>query len=319
MKHLGTLLIACGLLIGCSSVTPPAARAPQGAGAPEGAAGTLQVAVRWPHRQTQVIPLSTQTIWIQVKKANQLLYFAPLPRPEATDSLMVTEATIHLEAMTGLSVQADAFRSGQASTDIPIASRRANDVTLVANQRTSVLLDLDPVFRPSVTSLTPDNGGPGVDVSIGGTFGPSGSYQLALGGARIFGVLSGGQVKATVPYGAQSGPIEILDDGVPSAPGPTFRVLSRLDVEPAEQRVGIHHPVAFQVPTGEDTQGLVIENPTVTRWSLIDPAKLGLPGSAASTIGTISPTGVFNATAPGSAWVYAWSGYLSATTSITVE
>ncbi|HEY9898943.1 MAG TPA: hypothetical protein V6D00_07150 [Pantanalinema sp.] len=319
MNRLLPFLAASGLLIGCQALTPPSAQAPELQQGATGAPGVLSVAVRWPLRRAQVIPLSTQTIWLQVKKADQLLYFAPLARPEATDSLMVAEASIQLDAASGLTVQADAFRTGQASTDIPIASRRVENVSLLANQRTAVVLDLVAAFTPQVTSVTPDNGGPGVVVSLGGAFSPSGSYELLLRDARAFGSLTGSQVRATAPYGARSGPVRVLDDGVPSAAGPTFRVLSRLDVTPQAPRTTIGTPVAFRVPSAEDTEGVAVLNPTVTRWSLIDPAKLNLPGSAASTIGTLSQDGTFTATSPGTAWVYAWSGYLSATTSITVD
>jgi hypothetical protein len=88
----------------------------------------------------------------------------------------------------------------------------------------------------------------------------------------------------------------VLDDEVPSLPGGTF-----------------------SVPTGTDTQGLSIVNPTLTRWKLIDPSRLSLPGDDTSLIGTLDQDGLFTATMPGTAHVYVFSGTLFATMSVTVN
>lgn len=279
---------------------------------------TLQLGVHWPHRAAQQIPLSAETIWVQVRKGSITLCSLPLRREDGAAT-----ASLLLPADTGLSVRADAFRAGQATTSPPVASAEATGVALRANQRTTVALDLRPQSVPRVTSFSPDNGGPGVMVKLSGSFGDQGPYALALGEARSTATREEGRLVAPVPVGATSGPLGVVVDGITGGGTATFRVLAHLLIASVPVPVlSVGETCAFSVPRALDTAGQVVLAPTVTRWEVLDPRRLSRPGSSASGIGSLEERGatcVFTATATGSAWIVAWSGALCATASVTVK
>jgi hypothetical protein len=282
----------------------------------------MLLGVQWPRRTPQVIPLSAETIWVQVRKGETVLASLPLGRPQ-TDASGTATASLMLEAAEGLIVRADAFRAGQATTSPPVASAEATGVALYPNQRTTVLLDLLPRIVPQVISFTPTNGGPGVRVSVRGAFGDRGPFALELGPARSTAVLEDGVLAAAVPVGAVTGPLIVLADGIPGASTTSFRVLSRL-VLPAHapRPLAVGEPFAVGVSSALDTEAQVVSAPTITRWEVLDPARLTRSGSPVSDIGTIAGSGagaVFTATATGSAWITAWSGTLCATMAVEVR
>lgn len=307
------------MLAGCRAQGPlgtPAERT----GTAEPGRGILYVGLRWPHRQTQVIPLSAESIWLHVKKGAQTLHTAELRRPDPAGTQTATRSFL-IDADTGLTVWAEAFRAGQASTSTPIAAAQATGVALYANQRTSVALDLAATTPSIVSGFTPTNGGPGVKVSVDGQFGPSGYYRMALGSAESVATFKSGQLlEAVVPLGAQSGPLTIYDDGFPWLADQSFRVLSALTLSPVgSQSVATGQTLVFSVPTALDTEGQTVSAPTVTGWMLLDPQTF-----EPSPIGTLDFSGgraTFSATpaATGSAVLYARSGNLIATASVTVQ
>jgi hypothetical protein len=318
MKRIPPFLLLTLCLPGCLAAAPsalkteqdPTTRAPQ---------GMLSVNIRWPERQTQTIPLSTQTIRLRVSQGDTVLHDLPLGRPEASDSALVSGATLLVDAGTGFTIRADAYRTSPVSSgDVPIASDVQSNVTIHASQKNPVALDLHPVFVPTLTGVSPTNGGPGVKVTLTGSFSDSGSYQMSLSGKKIQ-AASGSILTAEVPVGASTGAVIVLDDGVPSLPGGTFSVLAALNATASTLVTTVGASVPFSVPTGMDTAGLSIVNPTITRWKLIDPARLSLPGDDTSPIGTLDQDGLFTATATGSAHVYVFSGTLLATLSVTVN
>lgn len=279
----------------------------------------MEVAVRWPLRTTQVIPLSAETIWLRVEKDGEVLQDVLIPRPEEGTESLVATSSFFMDAVTGLQVFAAAFQAGQATADVPIASDMVAGVDLYPNQRTVVTLDLKPAVKPLVSSFSPSNGGPGAPVVVRGAFGASGYYQLAIGQTRRSGSLdSDGNLVASVPAGALTGPLSVLADGVPSAEAGTFRVLSALALAPFSAKLKPGQQLTFAA-AALDTKGVAVSSPAITRWELLDPEKFSLPGSPESDIGTLTPEGAFTATSPGVAWIYAWSGYLFATASVTVE
>ncbi|MBO9541682.1 hypothetical protein J7643_13925 [bacterium] len=318
-RHFLPLALAL-FVAGCRTATPQASSWPLAIEPAPG--GTLLLGVQWPYRAVQQIPLSAETIRVRVRKGETILREVQLSRPETGVSRTAT-ASLTLEAATGLVVRAEAFRAGQASTSVPIASAEATGVGLFPNQRTTVALDLVPQSAPSGLTFTPDNGGPGVTVEVRGAFGDRGPYALALGEARSAAVLNGGVLRAPVPAGAMSGPLTVLADGIPGTSAQSFRVLSRLVMPAAAPRsLTVGELLAVSVSGALDTGGQVVSNPTLTRWEVMDPRRLGLPGSVTSGVGRIEGLGagaVFTAVEPGTAWIVAWSGALCATMSVEVK
>ncbi|MNY04619.1 hypothetical protein D3C86_1373060 [compost metagenome] len=90
----------------------------------------------------------------------------------------------------------------------------------------------------------------------------------------------------------------------------------------APRALAVGEPLAVSVSGALDTGGQVVSNPTLTRWEVLDPRRLSLPGSASSGVGRIEGIGagaVFTALEPGTAWIVAWSGALCATMSVEVK
>lgn len=319
------------LLVGCAGRLPAGSLGesrqsgvPVAGGQPDGrtevAQGTLLVAVRWPDRSIQTIPLGTAKIRIRVLKGAAIRQELPLGRPADNGGPLVSKASLQLDAESGLTVLAEAFRLGTnpASGDISLASASVSGVEIVPNQRTTATLELIPAFVPVLTGFTPDNGGPGVRVTLTGAFGSSGYYGVRIGTTSGWGSASGSTITAEVPQGATTGPVSALDDGVPSAPGATFSVLASLALQPQTVTLGKGQTATFSVPTGTDTLGRQVANPTLTRWEVFDPTPLFMPG-AGSAVGTLTPAGLFLAQATGTAWVQVWSGNLAATAAVTVN
>ncbi|MBO9541771.1 hypothetical protein J7643_14370 [bacterium] len=320
MKRLLAFGIPLSLLLVACRAQGPLGTPAERTGVAEPARATLQVGLQWPRRETQVIPISADTIWVSVKKGSQTLHTTALKRPDAQGTQTATRS-FQVDAGTGLSVRAEAFRAGQASTSIPIALAQATGVTLYANQRTIVTLDMAATGASTISSFSPTNGGPGVKVSVAGQFSPSGYYRLVLGPAESAATYKTSQLlEAPVPLGAQSGPLTVYDDGFPSVSAQSFQVLSVLTLLPAgPQHVSPGQPLAFSVPSALDTNGQQVSSPTVTGWLLLDP--ISFEPSAIGTLDVSGGAATFNAspTATGTAWLYVRSGSLLATTSVTVR
>jgi len=316
-RAIAITLALCGTLPGCQTLLPDRPGAVE-----RGARGTLSVRLRWPERRVQTIPISTQIIRLRVLKNGVVVSELPISRPSSTNPNQSAQGSLQLDAGTGLTVQAEAFRASPiASGDVPIASASVTGVGIFVNQKTTVTLNLVPVFVPTLTGLSPSNGGPGVAVTLSGAFGGSGYYGMGLAGLISSGRASGGAIVATVPFRATTGPAIALADGVPSAGGATFSVLAGLGLTPSAGATTVGNTVQFSVPTGTDTSSpsLTIANPTITGWDVVDPAQLVSPNAPTRNVGSIDSNGLFTAKARGTVWVRAFSGYLVATASITVN
>lgn len=306
------------LTVGCQA-TQPSALSPAVSPSLQARAsvGTLSVSIRWPRRTVQLIPLSTQNIRIQVQdQGGSVLNETIISRPPDNGGTLVAVVNLQVSAGSGLIVQVDAFRDeviGDLSE--PIARATSAPVTVTANQRTSLALTLAPVYSPGLTSFSPDNGGPGTPVTLVGDFGDSGYYAISLGGVQSPATSgSSTSISATIPHGVPSGPLTAWADGASASLGATFSVLTALVVTPSTRTTTVSALTSYAVPTGTDTTGQTIANPTITHWEVVDPLDL----NATSSVGTIDASGAFTATQAGTAWVRAWSGNLQATATVTV-
>jgi hypothetical protein len=91
----------------------------------------------------------------------------------------------------------------------------------------SGILKSKQIFRvlPVISSFTPTSGPVGTQVMIAGT-GLTGTTKVTFGGvkANVFNVVSGAQVKATVPTGALTGKVGITTAGGSTTGPGTFTV-----------------------------------------------------------------------------------------------
>ncbi|MBO9540318.1 hypothetical protein J7643_06975 [bacterium] len=311
------LILLCLVLVGCQ--VPQAASPVQTPSSARTAKGTLGVKLLWPERRTQLIPLSTEAIRIRVLKDGRQIAEQTLGRPARNDAEAVGQGTLPLDAASGLTVVAEAFRTNPIlSSDLPIASNEARGVNVVANQKTSVTLALAPHFIPVLTSFKPANGGPGVEVTLAGAFGDSPYVGLAIGENEGVGRAREGAIVAIVPWNASSGPVMALADGIRSNALGTFRVLKTLAFDPARKAFSVGETYEFTVPSATDTSGQAVSNPTLTRWEALPPGELNSAIPAPSTVGSIDDKGTFTALAPGEVAIRVYSGAISAYTTITV-
>lgn len=305
-------------LLGCQTLHPIALDPTANQAIPhELGKGTVSISVRWPSRTIQLIPLSTQTIWLQVKQSDgTVIQECQLSRPDESGGVLVAQTTLPLAAGTGYTVQADAFRDAPASSDsVSIASAVSAPFAVVANQRTPVTLSLGNYFTPTLASFSPSNGGPGVPVTLLGTFGDSGYYGMSIGGAKLNASGATDSITANVPDTAVTGAVIAWADGASASLTSTFSVLETIAVSPTTRTTTVASTVSFSVPSAQDTGGLTVNNPTITAWDVVDPAD----GSTLSSVGTMDGSGVFTAATTGTAWVRAWSGTLAATAAVTVN
>jgi hypothetical protein len=261
-----------------------------------------------------VIPLSTQKIRVRVSKGESLIQELSLSRPSENGGSLVAQATLRLEAANDLTVRVEAVQEG---SDLALATGTKNGVRIVPNQRTGLKVELQPVFAPTLTAVTPTNGGPGVSVTLTGNFGNSGYYGIRIGEAQAAGSLSAGNLLAQVPNGARSGAVIALADGVLSEPGPAFQVLSVLTPSPLSANADIGGTLQFSA-SAQDTEGTPVASPTLTRWEVVTPSDNPRRVSV-SPVGVIDENGLFTAQATGTAWIRVWSGNLPATASISVQ
>ncbi|MNY10665.1 hypothetical protein D3C86_1436540 [compost metagenome] len=242
-----------------------------------------------------------------------------LGRPPRDDAEAVAQGTLSLDAASGLTVVAEAFRTNPIlSSDLPIASSEEQGVSVVANQKTSLTLVLAPHFTPVLSGFKPDNGGPGVEVTLEGTFGDSPYVGLAIGDKEAIGRVRDGRIVASVPWNAASGPVMALADGDRSGALGTFRVLKELAFDPARKAFSVGETYEFTVGSATDTAGQAISNPTITRWEALPPGEINSDFPAPSTVASVDDKGVFTALTTGEVAIRVYSGALSAYKTITV-
>ncbi|MBM3267759.1 MAG: IPT/TIG domain-containing protein [Candidatus Sericytochromatia bacterium] len=126
------------------------------------------------------------------------------------------------------------------------------------------------VKSPRVTSLTPTNGGPGVEITIAGDyFGASASesFEVKFNSVKAASPtrVNDRTIKVNVPSGVGSGNVTVVVNGITSD-GLFFPILGALAFNPGDVDLLVGKTVT-QVLTATDTRGLAIPNPAVT-WSL---------------------------------------------------
>lgn len=318
-RHVLPFLILAALQ-GCQAVTTnPQAIAPPAEPTHQTTLGTLSAKVLWPSRQIQMIPLSAQTIRLRALNGQAVLGEVKIARAPGGDGAQVAQALMQLNAASGLTVLAEAFREGPqalSTSSVAIASASVSNVSIIANQKTSVTLNLIATFFPTLSSFTPSNGGPGVPVTFSGSFGSSGYYGISFAGTRISASGNSATLSANVPAQAITGTVQAWADGASSSAAGSFQVLSALSVAPSSGTRAVGASMSFSA-SATDTNSSLVSAPTITLWDVVDPSTPHEFDS--SSVGSIDEAGVFTALATGTAWVRAWSGSLAATAEVTVN
>lgn len=172
------------------------------------------------------------------------------------------------------------------------------------------------VTAPTLTSLSLQNGGAGVEVTLTGTnFGLTGNktFKVTFNGTEATSPtrVSDSSIMALVPTGATSGDVIVTVNDLASN-GKGFKVLDHLvfDNPRTSLPLGTSHTYkVYAIDTKLDAQGKIqtIDNPHVTQWEVVE-------GDAF----TIDQTGKVTTAKAGTAKVKAYSGSLFELASVTV-
>lgn len=307
---------------GKSSV--PAAPADHSASGPLAAGGgtpgdprlaVLTIAVRWPEKRVQAIPMSARKMRVRVLKGAAVLAEESLNRPDARQT-DVQFARLLLEADSGLTIRVEAFeQTTLTESSRPIAAAEKTGYTLLPNRVNTLSLSLVPAFTLRILDVSPRNGGPGVPVAVTGLFDDWRDLSVFLGPAiGEIDATSSQEIRTRVPAGAASGEWRVWANGIYSPATASFRVLGSLDLRPSQATVSVGDTIAFAVPEGTDTAGATLSAPTLTAWSVVEPVT-----GATTSVGTISAEGAFLAKQAGTAEIRVFSGTVQASALVEVQ
>lgn len=266
---------------GGTAVAPGAPSASGAASIASRGYGSLQLEVRWPALpQSSVQLLPTSTTWLAVTVAacatcSPIVPITYVARPASDATTSVTVSNI--PQGNNYDVTVDAYNTSSTSqpvvgTTTAIAAGTGN-VNIWASWVSPAAISLEPSFiptlggTPSISAMTTDIGKPGDSVTFtGANLGAVGSEVPTVvfgamaestasdgtitgytGGSTASIVTPSGTTKltATVPQGATSGDVIILNDGVPSSSSNfVFWVASGLTS-------AVHYPApSVTTPTG---------------------------------------------------------------------
>lgn len=329
-------LLAIGCVAVPRSVVPPVQ--PQLAAATQAAPvemtagmGSVTIRVRWPGYQTQLLPLSTQTLDVTVRDASSALVGSATLTRNSGES--TATATIERIPSGQVTVRAEAKNSGGT-----VVASGQQVLTLEANKKTPLSLTLNPTNPPSITSFSPVAGGPGTSVTLSGDNFPTGdvTYSLSVGGVSV----SATQMQAFgsssfqfyVPEGATTSAITFTVDGVTTTSTGSFTTVASLSLSPATGPALATGSTRVYTATAFDASNATVSAAAVT-WSLSNLTGLNQstdPAAGIASLGSFSPStgttdgsgqasSTFAASATGSGWVNVYSGSSRATASVTVE
>lgn len=295
-----------------------------------GVPSEVAITIRWPYR-AQVLPTSSQRLSLQLSGPTSQT--VDVFRPEGTAPS--STATMSVDVGTGYTLRAEAYDS--APTPRLVASGTSTAFDVRANERTSVTIGLTPVFVPTVTGFSPDNGGPGSTVEVYGThFGQDRGLKpgFTFNGVAATTVYppQEGTVSVLVPTSATSGLIVPMVDGVTGTGSGSFTVLKQLGISPQSATVASGSSVLFTALATTSENAAFTATPSVS-WTIGAPLsstsvsnyriqaggdQFPEAGTGSIALGSFDRFGRFTASATGTAYVTILSGTLLATASVTV-
>lgn len=285
------------------------------------ATGTVTLTIKWPERPdyaTQVIPLRTNSLVLQIKNASgSLVAETTVVRPNGGS--LLTTASLDAPAGTGQRIDVKAYTEQTPSFDsVPIAQGSALNVAIAPSTQQSLRISLVPTAAPVVTRV-PANAGPLSYVTIEGTNfdGWGGEVKVYFGGVLSPYVTgSSTTLTAQVPSNAVNGPISVQADGVTGTSTDSCLIIRSLGLSPAEATTSVGTPLDYTA-TALDASGSSIPSPGVS-WSYQTKGTAPLPGSSPPPPTTLT-NGRFTAGSTGSFEIRISAGTVIATTSVTVE
>lgn len=335
MQNKALKYLCLGLVAGVVGCQAPGLKplVPTGGVAPIRADGQqvqseVAVTIQWPYR-AQVLPTSAQHLTFQLSgpTSETISVF----RPEGSSPTSV--ATLSVDVGNGYTLNVQAYDNALRL----VASGTSAAFNVLANERTNVTVALLPVYAPSITGFSPDNGGPGATVEIYGTnfvlnSGLKPSFTFGGVPATVVYEPLEGTVSVLVPMTAVSGIILPRLDGVTGTGTGSFTVLKDLAISPVSVSLASGSSQIFTALATTSGNVAFTATPSVT-WRVSAPFTSlpinqyriqingdGLPeGSTESiSVGTIDQQGTFTAKATGSTEISIMSGTLLATASVTV-
>lgn len=197
--------------------------------------------------------------------------------------------------------------------DNPDLGRAVDPAVTVVSSKTTSVPDLAlSLSVPTVTGLLPGNGGPDTVIEIDGTnFGQSSGKPIMVnfGGLVATQVtrLSDFRLDATIPAGANTGPVVVTVGSVPSAATAILTVLHALSISPSGPTLVPPGGTLALSATGIDTGGAPVSEPTVS-WK-----------SGDLSTGSIDSQGHFHGRGLGEVGVTASSGTVTRTAYVEVS
>lgn len=285
------------------------------------ATGTVTMTIKWPDRPdyaTQVIPLRTNSLVLQIRNASgSLVAETTVVRPNGGS--LVTTASLDAPAGTGQRIDVKAYTEQTPGFDsLPIAQGSALNVAIAPSTQQSLRITLVPTAGPVVTGF-PANAGPLSYVTIEGSNfdGWGGEVKVYFGGVPSPYVTgSSTQLTAQVPSNALNGPISVQADGVTATSSGSCLIIRALGLSPEAATTSVGAPVDYTA-TARDASGSLIPSPALT-WSFMATGPAPLPGSSPPPPTTLI-NGRFTPGSTGSYELRISAGNILATTSLIVE
>ncbi len=228
--------------VGASRSAAPASAAETVAAAAGPAArptGRLDLVIRWPKGgtglagyRTQLLPDSTDLLDITVSSGSTPIASASVARQAG---VATASASLVLPTADNLSVEVDARAAG---TFAPIALGTASGVNILQSESTPVSISMTPQYFPTIQSLSTDVASPGQAVTFSGLnlavpWAAPPQVMFSGSGASVSAavtIASSSSLLVTVPAGATVGPVQVIDDGVPSQSNAMFWVATGLSI-----------------------------------------------------------------------------------------
>lgn len=245
--------------------------------------GRVSLAIRWPERSTQYIPLATSVLEF---KAYALGSDTAIAVQSATRPASGTSTVSFDQLPAG-----EVVVTGQAKdAEGRVLSSGSVQLTIVANSLVQGRLTLVSTEVPQILSMSPVNGDPGATVTLfGAGFGAnrSATFSVRIGGvpadapARI----DDTTLTFKVPEAATNSVVTLQVEAKATSSVAVFKTIRSWELSPMAADVFVPNGVATFSVTARDWQGALVPDPTL-KWTAT---------TQSGAAGSLDPSGVFTA------------------------